>query len=105
MASFVGCQNQGIQCLERKTMKLETDCYKCIYKRNVPGNCHIACAKPDWNMTGDKHGIKMGWFIYPLLFDPVWRTKECDNFESKDVNHAVSQVISGVVSDVSPKTE
>jgi len=32
-------------------------------------------------MTGNAHGVKNGWFIYPLLFDPIWKTKECDNFE------------------------
>ena len=57
------------------------ECGKCIHKRSVPGNCHIECAKPDPDMTGDPHGIKNGWFIYPLLFDPTWATKDCDNFE------------------------
>lgn len=64
-------------------MKLETNCYKCKNKREVPGNAHIKCVKPDPKMTGDPHGIRNGWFIYPSLFDPVWRTKECDNFEGK----------------------
>ncbi len=64
-------------------MKLETNCYKCKYKQTVPGNAHIMCTKPDPKMTGDPHGIRNGWFIYPVLFDPIWRTKECDNFEEK----------------------
>ena len=57
------------------------ECYYCKYKQEVPGNCHIRCAKPDANMKGDPHGIKNGWFIYPALFDPVWKEKLCDNFE------------------------
>jgi len=58
------------------------DCSGCINRRDVPGNCHIRCAKPDPLMTGDQHGIRKGWFMYPLLFDPIWMTKKCDNFES-----------------------
>lgn len=64
-------------------MKLETNCYKCKYRTEVVGSVHTYCLKPDPNMTGDPHGIKNGWFIYPVNFDPVWRTKECDNFEER----------------------
>jgi len=60
------------------------DCYQCVYKQNVPGNTHIKCTNPDPNMTGDAHGITNGWFFYPLLFDPVWKTKECSNFKKKE---------------------
>lgn len=31
-------------------------------------------------MVGDKHGIVNGWFLYPILFDPIWKEKKCDNF-------------------------
>lgn len=57
-------------------------CYECVNRRNVPGNSHIQCVKPDREMTGDQHGIRKGWFMYPLLFDPTWMTKKCNNFES-----------------------
>lgn len=57
------------------------DCYMCKHKRNVPGHCHIECVNPDPNMTGNAHGVRNGWFIYPMLFDPVWMTKKCSNFE------------------------
>ena len=67
---------------------VKNDCYKCEHKRKVPGNCHIRCAKPDPKMTGYQHGIDKGWFIYPLLFDPVWMTKKCDNFQPKEVENA-----------------
>ncbi len=33
-------------------------------------------------MTGDQHGIR-GWFVYPLLFDPVWKTRVCSNFQTE----------------------
>ena len=62
---------------------MKDDCYQCKYKRNVPGNAHIACANPDQEMTGHPHGIKKGWFFYPICFDPVWKTKTCSNFEEK----------------------
>jgi hypothetical protein len=59
-------------------------CYECKFRRIVPGNCHIRCENPDPAMKGYPHGIKNGWFNYPILFDPVWMEKECDNFEKKD---------------------
>lgn len=71
-----------------------TECYMCIHKRDVPGNCHVMCVKPDANMTGNPHGIKNGWFMYPLLFDPTWKEKDCMNFEDKST--AVSEPVSGV---------
>lgn len=43
-------------------------CYNCKNMRSIPGNCHIMCTKPDPDMTGHPHGIKNGWFLYPLLF-------------------------------------
>jgi hypothetical protein len=59
------------------------ECHSCEHKRTVPGDCHIQCAKPDPFMLGDKHGIANGWFLYPLIFDPIWKGKLCDNFEEK----------------------
>lgn len=66
----------------KRTMRNE--CYSCSHKSNVPGNCHIRCDEPDPDMTGDRVGEKNGWFIYPLLFDPVWKTKDCTNFEKAE---------------------
>ena len=59
----------------------EDNCYECKHKRNVPGNAHIMCMKPDPDMTGDPYGIQNGWFVYPVVFDPVWKTKICSNHE------------------------
>lgn len=69
------------------------NCHNCINERAVPGNAHIACAKPDMNIKGNPHGIKKGWFVYPILFDPVWGEGECANFESS-VSHPVSEAVS-----------
>lgn len=74
----------------------QTNCHTCAHAREVPGNCHILCAKPCASVTGNKHGIERGWFMYPMLFDPTWRTNECANYEPTDapvnaVSHAVSE--------------
>ncbi len=60
------------------------ECYQCIYKRKVPGNAHVACANPDASMTGDSYGIWNGWFFYPFVFDPIWKTKKCTHFKQKE---------------------
>ena len=65
---------------ERDAMR---ECWSCENKRSVPGNTHIRCDDPDSEMTGDTHGIKSGWFNYPLLFDPVWKTKLCRHYKEK----------------------
>lgn len=73
----------------------QLDCYKCKHRREVPGNAHIACAKPCVQVTGDPHGIANGWFMYPLLFDPTWGSTPCTTFESAEsVSPAVSDPVS-----------
>ena len=74
---------------EKRMMR---ECWDCAHKRKVPGNAHIMCTMPDAGMSGNKHGIKNGWFMYPLLFDPVWKTKLCSNFKPKST--AVSKSVS-----------
>jgi len=58
------------------------NCYKCAHKRSVPGDCHSACANTAASVTGDPHGIRSGWFFWPLNFDPVWLTS-CNGFSEK----------------------
>ena len=62
---------------------MRNECYECMHKREVPGNCHIACMNPSVDVLrhGNAHGKKNGWFIYPMLFDPVWKESLCKNFE------------------------
>jgi len=64
-------------------INMGNECYECANMQSIPGNAHIQCINPDINMTGDGHGIKMGWFMYPFAFDPVWKTRKCNNFKSK----------------------
>ena len=74
-------------------------CYKCKHRGDVPGDAHSSCKYPgtktgmfDFFLNGDiarklgiignEHGIKSGWFMWPVNFDPVW-LENCDGFESK----------------------
>lgn len=84
MDQIIAAMNIGIGQVAATTNapSVQNNCYECKHSRDVPGNCHIQCVKPDTNMTGHLHGIKRGWFMYPLLFDPVWMTAKCENFES-----------------------
>lgn len=78
------------------------DCYKCKYRRNVPGDAHSCCRYPGnktglfdffengnkknarkLNIKADQHGIRNGWFFWPINYDPVWLTN-CDGFTPKE---------------------
>jgi hypothetical protein len=67
-----------------KERTMMNECYLCKHRRNVPGDMHSACAMPDPDMTGSVHGIINGWFLYPISFDPIWKTKDCNNFEERE---------------------
>lgn len=43
-------------------------------------------------VKGNPHGIKKGWFMHPLNFDPVW-LEECNGFKAKQ-STAVSDAVS-----------
>ncbi len=69
---------------KRETIRLLKDesCYKCAHRREIPGNAHSRCNNHTAKVEGDEYGIKSGWFIWPLNFDPVW-LKSCDGFSTK----------------------
>ncbi len=84
------------------------NCYECKYRGPIPGNCHSQCLHPKvdnvrdgavalasmfggerlgigptpnkLNVTGNPHGIKNGWFLWPFNFDPLW-LESCDGWE------------------------
>lgn len=58
-------------------------CYECKHRRDVPGSCHSGCANVEADVVGDAHGIKNGWFFWPINFDPVW-LQNCTGFEKKE---------------------
>ena len=60
-------------------------CYDCAYRGTIPGNAHSKClfdfkkARIDMP-AGDPYGIKQGWYIFPLNYDPVWMDTDCGGF-------------------------
>ena len=88
------------------------NCYDCKFRRNVPGDTHSSCVHPggaevignnplaqalaifmDYKpieaemkeplrITANPHGIRMGWFHYPVNFDPAW-LESCNGFEKR----------------------
>jgi hypothetical protein len=89
---------------------MKPDCYSCKWRRNIPGDAHSSCAHPklgemdsnpfaalfdvlsnprkiiaaasELQIAGDEHGMRMGWFMWPVNFDPVW-LKSCNGHEER----------------------
>ena len=83
------------------------DCYKCKYRGMVAGSSHSCCEYPGndtgilsffasinsenarkLGIKGHLQGIRSGWFMWPVNFDPTWLI-ECNGFskkEAKEVN-------------------
>jgi len=61
---------------------MKPDCYKCIHRRSIPGDAHTKCNNFDAKTKGHLHGVKNGWFMWPLNFDPTWLIS-CDGFSDK----------------------
>lgn len=57
------------------------NCFDCVHRRNVPGNCHIKCNNTTAKVSGNPQGIRRGWFMWPFNFDPVWLAL-CDGFSA-----------------------
>lgn len=58
------------------------NCYKCVHKLSVPGSAHSRCNNFDARVQGDPYGIRSGWFMWPLNYDPTW-LRSCDGFSDK----------------------
>lgn len=78
------------------------NCYKCLFRGTVPGSAHSKCKFPGTKneifdffapdnqlmrlvlkIQADIHGIKNGWCMWPVDFDPRWITN-CWGFVDKD---------------------
>ena len=59
------------------------DCFSCKFQQTLPGDCHIACVNRRARVTGNPHGIKHGWFMWPYNFDPLWLVS-CNGYQPKD---------------------
>lgn len=70
-------------------------CYDCKHRGELPGDAHSRCNHPEaakpqsilymghnapFNIRANPYGVKRGWFLWPLTFDPVW-LENCDAFE------------------------
>lgn len=70
-------------------MPLKSDCYKCVHRRCVPGDCHSECMKPHQSQAAEYggapiHAIRHGWYAYPWNYDPIWRQNECPNYQPRE---------------------
>jgi len=54
-------------------------CYECVHRLSIPGDCHSRCNNVKAKVEGHPQGIRNGWFMWPLNFDPVWLIS-CDGF-------------------------
>lgn len=59
------------------------NCYECKHRRELPGSCHSQCANGEAKVVGNAHGVRNGWFFWPINFDPVW-LQNCTGFEKKE---------------------
>jgi hypothetical protein len=57
-------------------------CYSCKHRRRIPGDCHSACSNPLAQVEGDPGGIRAGYFVWPVNFDPTWLLT-CTGYERK----------------------
>lgn len=87
-------------------MSNASPCIECPFKRNIPGDCHVACGHPVANgerqmmilmlvITGkfdtiekalglqiSPYGAASGWANFPVNFDPIWVTGSCSMLNS-----------------------
>jgi len=60
-------------------MKDAPNCYECIHRLPILGDAHSRCNNHGAKVTGNPTGIRRGWFIWPLNYDPTW-LESCDAF-------------------------
>lgn len=84
------------------------DCNKCVFKMDNTGSHHVACTIPTLanipevgflsevmarahqehiSIGGviviNGHGVRNGWAMYPLNFDPIW-IEQCNFYKEKE---------------------
>lgn len=97
-------ESDGNQSSSQSGMKRGTPlCYGCLYRAGLVGDAHSECKHPSitdtdrmltgfallagrrsqsmkrMNISANSHGVKSGWFYWPLNFDPVW-LETCDGY-------------------------
>jgi hypothetical protein len=84
------------------------NCYTCAHRGTIPGDAHSCCCHPatgcvsgdlfgnieklvlgqtctaaiDLGIRAKEHGVRMGWFMWPRNFDPVW-LESCSGYEPR----------------------
>jgi hypothetical protein len=70
----------------------ETECWTCVHRMSLPGsNGRIRCLQPDSQMTGDPIAMRGKGFLYPLVFDPLFKTRLCRNYEEEDATDGFNE--------------
>lgn len=63
---------------------LGTECWSCVHRIPIPKtDGMIRCDAPDTRMLGEWKAIREGRFYYPLLFDPIHKTRLCRHWEEE----------------------
>lgn len=74
-------------------------CRTCVYKRTIPGDCHIECVFA-WQNADEETKAEMPrkandcpsairWFRFPFNFDPVWGPNGCPAYSESVVPEMV----------------
>ena len=72
------------------------DCHKCVHRLTIPGNAHTRCNNHTAKVEGNEHGIRSGWFKWPLNFDPTWLIS-CDGFSKNKKDKKPEQRLNPIV--------
>ncbi len=97
-------ETQGNQSSSQSGNKVQKpDCYTCAHRRSLAGDAHSSCVAlgpaafsasvlflsgkselltSQIHIRGNTHGVRSGWFIWPINFDPVW-LEICNMYEVK----------------------
>lgn len=62
-------------------MNDKPNCYTCVHRLNVAGSAHSRCNNHQAVVEANPHGVKNGWFMWPLNFDPAWMVS-CDGYSN-----------------------
>jgi hypothetical protein len=70
---------------------VKPNCYECVHRQGIPGDCHSACKNTKAKVEGNEIGVRKGWFMHPFNFDPRWLVSctgyknafDSDNFINK----------------------
>ena len=90
-------------------MSDKPNCYTCKYRGTVPGDAHSCCRYPgtdtgllsmfthgnaalakQLNIKANAHGVRRGWFAWPVNFDPIW-LENCDGYVPKPEKEKASK--------------